>query len=262
LDEKSVKDLAKKYNLPIEVQRIKKSAHYKPQTTHSEEYLRTIRYNFFEAVCKKSKASTIAVAHNLNDQAETVLARLLRGTGLRGMGAIKFRNNKIIRPLLNVPRKEILAYLRKNNLAFRIDKTNLGIDFTRNKIRNKLLPYIEKNFNPNIQETLFRLSQSVGADYDFIAREALRWLGKNRIPGVSALNKLSPSIRAEVLRQAIERVNPHLPQRGPFGALPIESGHVDEILKVLKSSKNKRQKISFKGLKIERIGDRLVISKT
>jgi len=246
LDEKLVNDLAKKYSLPIEILKQKKSI-------HSEEKLRDVRYKFFEQVRKKYHANRIAVAHNLNDQAETVLLRILRGTGLRGLGAIKFKNNNIIRPLLDVPRKEILAYSRKNNLAWRIDKTNLGLDFTRNKIRNKLLPHIERNFNRNIQEVLYKLSQSVAADYDFINRFAGEWLVTNKTLEVSVLKKLHPAIRCEVLRQAIEKLNPNLRD--------IESVHIAEILKVLKSSKGKRQKITLKGLKIERRGDKLTITK-
>lgn len=246
LDEKLVKSLAEKYSLPIEILKVKK-------TEKSEENLRKIRYNFFEAVCKKHKADRIAVGHNQSDQAETVLMRILRGTGLKGLGAIKFKNNNIIRPILNIPRKEIVAYLRSNKTPYRIDKTNLGTNFTRNKIRNNLLPQLEKRYNPNIQETLFKFSQSVADDYDFIARFANVWIAANKIPKVSSLNKLHPAICREVLRQTLEKYIPSLRE--------IESVHIDEILKILKSSKGKRQLIAFKGLKIERIGDKLIIGK-
>lgn len=246
LDENSVRKLAEKYSLLFEVLRNRKAG-------KSEDKLRIIRYDFFEKISKKYKADFVAVGHNLNDQAETVLVRIIRGTGLRGLGAIKFKNNNIIRPLLNIPRKEILAYLRKNKIAYRIDKTNLNTNFTRNKIRNKFIPYIEKEFNPNIQELLYKLSQSVGTDYDFLSRYAKEWLAANKILKVSALNSLHPSIRREVLRQAIEKHSPNLRE--------IESAHIEEINKILKSNKNKRQQITLKGLKIGRIGDKLTISK-
>jgi len=249
VDKKFVRDLAKKYKLPVETL----VASCKLQATHSEESLRKIRYKFFEQARKKHRADLVAVGHNLNDQAETVLMRILRGTGLRGLGAIKFRNKDIVRPLLNISRKEIIAYLRKNKISYRLDKTNLGTDFTRNKIRNKLLPIIEKNFNPNIQEVLFNFSQSAGDDYDFISRYASEWLSGNKSLKISALNKLHPAIRHEALRQAIEKHSPSLRD--------IEAAHIDEILKILKSNKNKRQKITLKGLKIERRGDRLTISR-
>jgi tRNA(Ile)-lysidine synthase len=245
LDEKLARKLAEKYSLPIEILKNKEAG-------KSENKLRTIRYDFFEKVSKKYKASSIAVGHNLNDQAETVLMRILRGTGLRGLGAIKFRNDNIIRPMLNIYRKEIVAYLRKNKIAYRIDKTNLGSDFTRNKIRNRLIPYLEKEFNPNIQESLFKFSESTAADYDFLSRYAKEWLTVNKILKASSLNNLHSSIRREVLRQAIEKYNPNLKE--------IESTHIKEVNKILKSNKNKRQQIAFKGLKIERKGDSLIIN--
>jgi tRNA(Ile)-lysidine synthase len=249
-DKALVKNLAKKYSLPFEVLKVKKSESRK--VGKSEEVLRKIRYNFFEKICEKYKADAIAVGHNLNDQAETVLMRILRGTGLKGLGAIKFRNGNIIRPLLNIPRKEILVYLRKNRVTCRTDKTNLGADFTRNKIRNQLLPNLEKNFNPSIQEVLYKLSKSVADDYDFISKYSAEWLKSNKSLRVSKLTRLHPAIQKEVIRLAIEKYNPNLRE--------IESGHIEEILKVVKSGKNKRQIIKFKKLKIQRKGDRLVIS--
>ena len=260
LDEKLVRKMAEKYSLPIEVLKVGKVG-------KSEEKLRKTRYAFFEKVSKKNKAGAIAVGHNLNDQAETVLMRILRGTGLRGLGAIKFSTRRgptaqpkrnadrplLVRPLLNVPRKEILAYLRKNKIAYRIDKTNLGTDFTRNKIRNKLIPQLEKKFNQNIQESLFKFSESAAADYDFISRFSKVWLTANKVLMVSSLNSLHPSILNEVLRQTIEKYNPNLRE--------IESAHIEEINKILKSNKNKRQQITLKGLKIGRIGDKLTIEK-
>jgi tRNA(Ile)-lysidine synthase len=249
-DEKFVKDLAKKYFLPIEVLRYK--ARSKSAST-SEEKLRDIRYIFFEKIREKYQTGYITVGHNLDDQAETVMLRILRGTGLKGLSAIKFKNREIIRPLLNIPRKEILKYLKENKLAYCIDKTNLGTDFTRNKIRNQLFPYLEKNYNPNLQETLYKLSQSVSEDYAFIKSFSQEWLKSNGALTVSKLKKLHPAIRKEVIRLAIEKHNPNLREIG--------SAHIDEIIKVIKSTKNKRQKISLKSLKIEKINDTLVIEK-
>ena len=266
LDEKLVKDLAEKYSLDLEIKKIQ-NTRYKILDTKSEEELRTIRYNFFEAVRKKHKADQIAVGHNLNDQVETVLMRILRGTGLRGLGAIRFATRRgptarskrnadgplLIRPLLNIPRKEIVAYLRSNKTPYRIDKSNLSADFTRNKIRNKLLPELEKTYNPNVQETLYKFSVSAADDYDFISHYAQEWLKVNKLLRVSSLNSLHPSIRREVLRQAIEKHNPNLRE--------IESVHIEEILKILKSNKSKRQRLSFKGLKVEKKGGSLKLSK-
>ena len=250
-DEKLARNLAQKYSLPIEVLRVGKSERRK--VGKSEEILRKIRYDFFEKTRKKYKSDAVAVGHNLNDQAETVLMRVLRGTGLRGLGAIRFRNKNIIRPLLNIPRKDILVYLRKNRLPFRIDRTNLETDFTRNKIRNQLLPHLEKNFNPRVQEVLYKLSKSVADDYDFISKYSAEWLKSNKPLRISKLTRLHPAIQGEVIRLAIEKYNPNLRE--------IESGHIDEILKVVKSGKSKQQIVKFKKLKIQRKDDKLNIEK-
>ena len=262
-DEMLVKRLAKKYSLPLEKIRI---TNYKLQIT--EDHLRNLRYDFFSKVQEKHRADFIAVGHNFNDQAETVLMRILRGAGLRGLGAIRFsasidlatqgkkETNKItiIRPLLNIPRKEILAYLRKNKMPFRIDKTNLRTAFVRNKIRHRLLRQLEKEYNPKIQEALYRLSQSAANDYDFINKYSSAWLKMNKTLTISKLIKLHPAIQREVIRLSIEKYIPSLQE--------IELGHVDEILKVIKSKKGKQQAIKFKKLKIRRKGDKLIMSKT
>ncbi len=248
-DEQFVKNLAAKYSLPIE---IFKTTRHSPQDANLEEKLRKIRYDFFEKIRAKHGASVVAVGHNLNDQAETVLMRIIRGSGLRGLGAIRFRNNAVIRPLLNVPRKEIISYLRKNKIPYRVDYTNLTADFTRNKIRNRLFGHLEKNYNANIQKTLFRLSQAAAEDYAFIRKFSHSWLAANKPLRASKLLELEPAIQKEVLRLAIEEFRP--------GLREIDSAHLDEILKIARSNKMKRQSMRLKDLKIEKKGDRLLIS--
>ena len=125
-----------------------------------EEAGRILRYNFFDEIMEEEKAQKVAIAHNKNDKAETIIMNILRGSGLSGLKGIEpIRNNKIIRPLIECERTEIEEYAKKNKLNPRIDKTNFENDCTRNKIRNIVLPYIKKEFNPNIIETMNRLSE-------------------------------------------------------------------------------------------------------
>lgn len=125
-----------------------------------EEAGRILRYNFFDEIMKEEKAQKVAIAHNKNDKAETIIMNILRGSGLSGLKGIEpIRNNKIIRPLIECERTEIEEYAEKNKLNPRIDKTNFENDCTRNKIRNIVLPYIKKEFNSNIIETMNRLSE-------------------------------------------------------------------------------------------------------
>ena len=177
-DEKFVRDLAEKYNLEIEILKfnnskvehlssLKESSRFNLKNV-SENYLRDLRYDFFEKIRQQYKFDLIAVAHNSDDQVETFLMRMLRGSGLQGLSGMKYKSGKIIRPLLSTTRQEILEYLNKTDATYRTDRTNAENLFLRNKIRNKLLPFLEKNFNPKIRQTLFSATTSIAEDSSFI----------------------------------------------------------------------------------------------
>lgn len=131
-----------------------------------EEVARRERYAFFDRVCLKVGARVLAVAHQANDNAETILHRVLRGTGLRGLAGIPRSRPlapgsevRLIRPLLRVSRQQVLAYLADQGVAYREDRTNLSNEPMRNRIRNLLLPQIEDSFNPQVTDALLRLSE-------------------------------------------------------------------------------------------------------
>ncbi|MDO8240606.1 MAG: tRNA lysidine(34) synthetase TilS [Candidatus Moranbacteria bacterium] len=247
-DEKFVRALAVKNNIAIEVLQVAKENTLKV----SENSLREIRYNFFEKIRTEKKIDLIAVAHNSDDQVETFLMRILRGAGLQGLSAIKFSNGKIIRPLLGISRKEILEFLRNGNLTYRTDKTNAGSLFLRNKIRNKLIPQLEKNYNPSIRKTIFDATVSIAQDYDYINEVAKKVYQKNKDLSVSKLLALHPAIQRRVLLQAIAEKK--------LDTQNIELSHIEEILKALKSTKGKNQTFSLQGLKMTRKGDKVTIS--
>lgn len=130
---------------------------------------RDARYSFFSQIAKKVGANKIATAHTANDNAETVLMNLMRGSGTSGLKGIeKIRDGKFIRPIIECTRKEIEEYCTKDELNPRYDKTNKENVYTRNKIRNVLIPYIEREFNPNIVESLNRLSTIAKKEDDFL----------------------------------------------------------------------------------------------
>lgn len=142
----------------------------------TEEAGRNIRYEIFDDVASQIEADgvnrdkiLIAVAHNADDQSETVLFRLLRGTGVHGLAGMPLVRSSemgymIIRPLLFIPREAIEKYIKDNKLHPNIDSSNFGTDYTRNKIRNELIPYLEKNYNPNIRQALRRYAMSAEMD--------------------------------------------------------------------------------------------------
>jgi tRNA(Ile)-lysidine synthase len=142
--EDSYKDLAKKEKRGI------------------EETGRKIRYEFFDEIANKIGAKKIVTAHNNNDKVETIIMNILRGSGTSGLkGFLAIRNQKYIRPLIECKREEIEKYCIENNLNPKFDKSNNDNTYIRNKIRNIVIPYIKKEFNPNILNTINRLSEVV-----------------------------------------------------------------------------------------------------
>ena len=137
----------------------------------TEEAGRIIRYEFFDEVAKKVSANKIATAHNSNDKAETVLLNILRGSGLSGLKGIEaIRDNKYIRPLIETTRQDIEEYCTSNNLEPKIDKSNLESIYKRNKVRNDLIPYIQKEYNPNFLKTINRLSEVATEENEYLEK--------------------------------------------------------------------------------------------
>ncbi|HAJ56917.1 MAG TPA: tRNA lysidine(34) synthetase TilS [Candidatus Omnitrophica bacterium] len=187
------------------------------ETGHKEEALRRFRYDFLFSVAKKFRADKIVLAHHRDDQVETVLMRLLRGSGLYGMNAILpkriIKGHVVVRPFLEVARADILGFLKKRRIGYVIDETNSEDRFLRNKIRNNLLPLLEKNYNPNIRETLSYFASSSGADYEFLSGLVEAFLKKNlkeknRVLSLSlpSLAALDIALRRLVLRGVISRL--------------------------------------------------------
>ncbi len=157
---KYVQDFCAKNNIECFVKKENVEKIAKEQKIGTEEAGRKLRYSFFEEIKNKTKSNKIAIAHNLNDKVETILMNIIRGTGTNGLTGIEpIRNNLYIRPLIEIERKEIEKYCEENKLEPKIDKTNFENIYTRNKVRNLLIPYIKKEFNPNIVDAIDKLSK-------------------------------------------------------------------------------------------------------
>ena len=163
-----VEDYCRKHQIAIFVTRVDVACLAKQEKNSTELVGRNVRYTFFEEVFQKVGATKIATAHTANDNAETVLMNFLRGSGTSGLKGIeKMRDGKFIRPVIGCTRKEIESYCAEKKLCPKYDKTNGENIYTRNKIRNILIPCLEQEFNPNIVETLNRLSDIVAKEEDF-----------------------------------------------------------------------------------------------
>ena len=160
-DENFSFEYAKKNNLEIFTKRIPVKEIAKEMGKTLEEVGREERYKFFSEIYETVGANKIATAHNKDDQIETFLFRLIRGTSLQGLEGIKIKNNNIIRPISEIYKKDILEYLNKNEIQYKIDKTNFENEFTRNSIRLDLIPFIEERYNIKFKDKIFSLIEEI-----------------------------------------------------------------------------------------------------
>ncbi len=168
-DEKYAEELCKRLNIPFYCKRVDIKSISKERGVSTELAGRDERYKFFDELKENLSINKIAIAHNANDQAETLIMRIIRGTGLEGLVGIKpIRDSVYIRPILCLTRKEIEQYCNEQNLNPRIDQTNYEEIYSRNKIRLKAIPFIQENFNKDIVSTLNRLAYMCNMDNEFI----------------------------------------------------------------------------------------------
>ena len=160
-------ELCQRLNVPLKTARIDVRARASRQGL--EAAAREARYAFLREVRQRHAASAIAVAHTRDDQAETVLLRLLRGAGRLGLTAMQPRAGDIVRPLLAVSRPDVLAYLEEQGLSWREDSSNANRSFLRNRVRWELLPYLETRFNPRIRELLTTMARLLSDEQDVLA---------------------------------------------------------------------------------------------
>jgi tRNA(Ile)-lysidine synthase len=140
-----------------------------------QEAARRLRFHFFEQMLQKHDAQKIALGHHADDQIETLLLRLMRGAGLQGLkGILPIREGKVIRPLLEVWRHEIEAFAIKNHISSLIDSSNLKEDYLRNRVRLSLIPFLEKEYQPNLKKILLRTSAILREENDYLEKEAER----------------------------------------------------------------------------------------
>lgn len=236
-DENFVKELCKKNDIKLFILK-KNAADYANENKITEEEAgREIRYNFFKSNLSSLDNGKIAVGHNINDQAETVLQRIIRGTGIDGLKGMTFKNGNIIRPILNVSRKEIEDFLHDNGFKYCIDKTNNMPIYGRNKIRLELIPFLEEKYNPNIQETLIRMAENAAKDSKII-KKYTNELFKNVLEekknelvtlNINNIIKYKDFEISRIIRKAIFEIKGNTNN--------IESKHIDYIIKLIKDNK-------------------------
>ena len=268
IDEQYVKEFCDKINIPCYILHANIKEEAEKEKKGLEETGREIRYKFFDEISEKECANKIAIAHNNNDSVETVIMNIARGSGISGLKGIEARNGKYIRPLIEITRKEIESYCDENLLNPRHDESNDENIYTRNKIRNIVIPYIKKELNPNIIKSISRLSEIAKEETEYIDKQVsiayknicieeniLKenvYNNENKSTIILDLKKFNAEeklIQKKVILSAIYKI---------FGTINgIEKIHIEDIIKLCNNNignkfltPNKKTKIVIKNKKI------------
>ena len=250
---KFVENFCESHGIEFYLKKVDVQEEAKSKKISTELAGRNARYDFFEEVLKKTGSNKIATAHNSNDNAETVLMNLLRGSGVSGLKGIeKIRDGKFIRPIIECKRSEIEQYCLENKLNPRYDKTNNENTYTRNKIRNMLIPYIEENFNPNIVDSLNRLSTIATKEDEYIHKIVENSfknivitadMGKKEIIlDLKKFNELDEVIKSRLILYTISEI---------LGTSQgIEKIHIEDIIKLCGNNIGNKYLMPNKNIKI------------
>ncbi len=276
-DEKFVAKLAAKHGLPFHTASIDVAKKAKAERANLEDAARHARYDYLHSLVESGELTSIAVGHTADDQAETVLAHLLRGTGLAGLGGIHPIVGPVIRPLLTTRRAELRAYLRSKKQTWREDATNQDTTRLRARIRKKLLPFLEKQFQHAIVEhlaTLAELAREDEAHLDHAAQSLVFALAKKSIDAIrvplSALSNfrmeqgtrkkgaqtdlevmsVSPALQKRIVRHAVAGIKPRAGQLG--------AKHVQAVLEFAQGGRSGSSLELPGGVEVRRERDELV----
>lgn len=250
-DEEYVKKYCEKNGIECYIKRIDVQELAQNKKIGTEEAGRKARYEFFDEISQKTSSNKIAVAHNKNDKIETIIMHVLRGSGTSGLIGIEpIRDNKYIRPLIECERKEIEEYCDNQKLEPRIDKTNFENEYTRNKIRNIVIPYIKMEFNPNIIETINRLSDVVKEEETYINKIVERTYKKLLIEkskkeivlDLKQFNEQDEVIKNRVILYTVKLIN--------GSTQGVEKIHIRDIVKLCNNNIGNKYLIPNKNLKI------------
>lgn len=204
-----VQEWGRKLSIPVIIKKLNLKLNSKKGSR--EEIYREARLDFFIKTAKKLKNCKVALGHHQDDQAETVLMRLLRGAGLSGLSAIavkrKIKNVTFIRPLLETSRREIESFLKRKKIKARIDSTNQEDIFFRNKLRHHLIPLLKNRYNQNIVQTLANLAECAAIDYEYLNQAAYASAKGNPLRlNIKKIINLHPAILRLKIRQSISHL--------------------------------------------------------
>lgn len=213
-----IRNFAEERNIPFAYEKLDVPAYLRNRGGNPQDAARELRYRFLLRAAAERGAGRIALAHHADDQAETVLMRLLRGTGISGLSGIPAvrteQNLKLVRPMLRMNKNEILEDLERHGVGYCTDSSNLSMKYTRNKIRLEALPYLSR-FNPSIVEALNRLGELASADDDYLEQEAACAVERIAVPiadgyrfGRLAFLELHPALQRRFVKLILNYLSP------------------------------------------------------
>ena len=244
-DARFCEDLCRRLGVPLRSARADVRGRARRDGGGLEEAARLERYAFFRTIMREEGASFVAVAHTRDDQAETLLLRLLRGAGSAGLGAMRPRAGDVLRPLLAVSHAQLLAHIAARGLTFREDPTNADPGIPRNRVRHELIPYLESHFNPRTREALARAAGLLADDAetlgrlgaDIVDRGARRESDGLLLP-LEALRSVPRALARAALRHALASVG---------GLRGVAAIHVERLLKLARSASPSGRTLSLPG---------------
>lgn len=247
-DARFVRELAAQFGLPFQA----REANVIAMDDNLEQAARRVRHDFYAELISSGAADRIATGHTRSDQAETVLYRILRGSGLAGLaGILPVTTEGLVRPLLEIDRPEIECWLRERRIAWKEDDTNRDLSYARNRLRHEILPLLRQGFNPNLDQALAQMA--------VLARDEERYWAEivDRKPGLAAAHgplhilptsvlRESPALGRRTVRVVIEHIRGDLRQ--------IEFGHIERILQMATGSEG-HDRVQIPGVDVIRSFD-------
>jgi tRNA(Ile)-lysidine synthase len=244
-DENFVRELCNQYQIPFSVVHADVPAIARNQGLTEEEAGRNVRYQAFSACCEKNMCNKVAIAHNKNDNAETILFHLFRGSGIKGLTGISAVRGTIIRPLLCVTREQIESYLEQNNMDYRTDITNLSEDYSRNKIRHRIISFAKEKINPKSVEHIVNAANQLREINEYLEKniEIAFWKVVSKqnqesyLLDITALSLEEPVIQKGIIRKVYELLADQLKD--------VDALHIKLILDLAKKEVGKSLNLPY-----------------
>ncbi|OEG00310.1 tRNA lysidine(34) synthetase TilS [Vulcanibacillus modesticaldus] len=260
-DAEFVKNECEKRGIKVVVKSINVPLYMKRTGLGAQEAAREVRYQFYRDVAREWNARIIALGHHANDQAETIMMRIIRGTGIHGLAGIPYTRDfeglKIVRPLLDVTREEIENYCKKNSISYRTDKSNFSTKYFRNEVRLNILPYLEK-YNYKITSHLHQIAKVIQDEDRYLNKIAEEFLAENMINergdtnslNISSLQKLDIALQRRVIYLILRYLN--LNQE-------LTYIHIDGIMRLI-NQKHPSKSIDLPGVRVYRDYDQIIFT--